>query len=142
MKKINKIKKGVVKVFDFSKECECVVSDSYEKVVAGNKFELCVVCDCIKNKNDDVEIDEVIVVEKKVEHKALKMMIKDDRDAILDFIKNVADLGHKKTISIKELRDLKKRKVIRVIPRWLTRDAKAKGLLVRRGLYSLERLAA
>ena len=61
MKKINKIKKGVVKVFDFNKECECVVSDSYEKVVAGNKFELCVVCDCIKNKNDDVEIDEVIV---------------------------------------------------------------------------------
>jgi hypothetical protein len=141
MKKINKIKKGVVKVFDFSKECECVVSDSYEKVVASNKFELCVLCDCIKNKQVNVEIDEV-VVEKKVEHKALKMMIKDDRDAILDFIKNVADLGYKKTISIKELRDLKKRKVIRVIPRWLTRDAKAKGLLVRRGLYSLERLAA
>ena len=31
MKKINKIKKGVVKVFDFSRECECDIPNMFYK---------------------------------------------------------------------------------------------------------------
>ena len=31
MKKINKIKKGVVKVFNFTKECECDIPNMFYK---------------------------------------------------------------------------------------------------------------
>ena len=42
MKKSNKIKKGLIKVFNFSKECECDIPNMfYKKEVAGSKFELC-----------------------------------------------------------------------------------------------------
>ena len=64
MKKINKIKKGVVKVFDFSRECECDIPNMfYKKEVGGQKFELCAVCDCVKRKHKDIVAD---IVEEKV----------------------------------------------------------------------------
>ena len=55
MNKRNKMKKGIIKVLNFAKVCECLKSDSYEKVVASQKFKLCVLCDCIKNNKDMVE---------------------------------------------------------------------------------------
>ena len=61
MKKSNKIKKGLTKVFNFSKECECDIPNMfYKKEVAGSKFELCAVCDCIKRKDKDLVVDEVV----------------------------------------------------------------------------------
>ena len=61
MNKRNKIKKGIVKIFNFSKECECDIPNMfYMKEVAGSKFELCAVCDCIKRKDKDLVVDEVV----------------------------------------------------------------------------------
>ena len=54
MNKKNKLKKGIIKVFDLTKSCECLKSNSYEKVVASQIFELCVLCDCVKKNKDDI----------------------------------------------------------------------------------------
>jgi hypothetical protein len=64
MIKSNKIKRGIVKIFDFSKECECDIPNMfYKKEVSGSKFELCAVCDCVKRKHKDIVAD---IVEEKV----------------------------------------------------------------------------
>ena len=60
MNKQNKLKKGIIKVFDFTKSCECLKSNSYEKLVASQKFELCVLCDCVKKNKDDIAIQKHI----------------------------------------------------------------------------------
>jgi|TARA_B110000438_G_scaffold249997_1_gene253579 hypothetical protein len=73
MKKINKIKKGVVKVFDFSRECECDIPNMfYKKEVGGQKFELCAVCDCVKRKHKDIVAD---IVEEKVKKVSKRKII-------------------------------------------------------------------
>tara|TARA_B100000780_G_C21087299_1_gene438078 strand:+ start:165 stop:482 length:318 start_codon:yes stop_codon:yes gene_type:complete len=67
MNKRNKIKKGLVKIFNFTKECECDIPNMfYIKEVAGSKFELCAVCDCIKRKDKDMIVDDVVEKVKKV----------------------------------------------------------------------------
>ena len=73
MKKINKIKKGVVKVFDFSRECKCDIPNMfYKKEVGGQKFELCAVCDCVKRKHKDIVAD---IVEEKVKKVSKRKII-------------------------------------------------------------------
>ena len=73
MKKINKIKKGVVKVFDFSRESECDIPNMfYKKEVGGQKFELCAVCDCVKRKHKDIVAD---IVEEKVKKVSKRKII-------------------------------------------------------------------
>ena len=74
MNKRNKMKKGIIKVLNFAKVCECLKSDSYEKVVASQKFKLCVLCDCIKNNKDDVEIQKHI-------DRMVESYAKDDEEA-------------------------------------------------------------
>ena len=67
MKKINKIKKGVVKVFNFTKECECDIPNMfYKKEIGGSKFELCAVCDCVKRKNKSLVAEDVVKEVKRV----------------------------------------------------------------------------
>ena len=48
MKKINKIKKGIVKVFDFQKVCECAKSKTYKMKVANNNYNVCEDCKGMK----------------------------------------------------------------------------------------------
>ena len=88
MKKINKIKKGVVKVFDFSRECECDIPNMfYKKEVGGQKFELCAVCDCVKRKHKDIVAD---IVEEKVKkvskRKIINFQKKILRESYLDML--------------------------------------------------------
>ena len=67
MKKVNKIKKGIVKIFDFTKECDCDIPNMfYKKEVGSQKFQLCAVCDCIVKKHKDIVADEVVEKVKKV----------------------------------------------------------------------------
>ena len=73
MKKVNKIKKGIVKIFDFSRECECDIPNMfYKKEVGGQKFELCAVCDCVKRKHKDIVAD---IVEEKVKKVSKRKII-------------------------------------------------------------------
>ena len=90
MKKINKIKKGVVKVFDFSRECECDIPNMfYKKEVGGQKFELCAVCDCVKRKHKDIVAD---IVEEKVKkvskRKIINFQKKILRESYLDMLED------------------------------------------------------
>ena len=48
MNKINKIKKGIVKVFDFQKVCECEESKTYKMKVANNNYNVCEDCKGMK----------------------------------------------------------------------------------------------
>ena len=90
MKKVNKIKKGIVKIFDFSKECECVSAKMfYEKQVAGQKFELCSACDCLKKKDKDLVVDEVVEKVKKVsKRKIINFQKKKLRESYLMMLKD------------------------------------------------------
>ena len=73
MKKVNKIKKGIVKIFDFSRECDCDIPNMfYKKEVGGQKFELCAVCDCVKRKHKDIVAD---IVEEKVKKVSKRKII-------------------------------------------------------------------
>jgi hypothetical protein len=85
MNKRNKIKKGIVKVFNFSKECECEIPNMfYKKEVAGSQFELCAVCDCVKRKNKDIDEEEVVKkVEKVSKRKVINFQRKKLRDSFL-----------------------------------------------------------
>ena len=88
MKKINKIKKGIVKIFDFSRECECEIPNMfYKKEVCGQKFELCAVCDCIVKKHKDIVVDEVVEKVKKVsKRKIINFQKKKLRESFLDML--------------------------------------------------------
>jgi len=88
MNKRNKIKKGIVKIFDFSKECECDIPNMfYIKEVAGSKFELCAVCDCIVKKHKDIVADEVVEKVKKVsKRKIINFQKKILRESYLDML--------------------------------------------------------
>jgi len=88
MKKVNKIKKGIVKIFDFSRECECEIPNMfYKKEVCGQKFELCAVCDCIVKKHKDIVADEVVEKVKKVsKRKIINFQKKILRESYLDML--------------------------------------------------------
>ena len=88
MNKRNKIKKGLVKIFNFTKECECDIPNMfYIKEVAGSKFELCAVCDCIKRKDKDIVADEVVEKVKKVsKRKIINFQKKILRDSYLTML--------------------------------------------------------
>tara|TARA_B100000780_G_scaffold276172_1_gene244246 strand:- start:569 stop:886 length:318 start_codon:yes stop_codon:yes gene_type:complete len=88
MKKINKIKKGIVKIFDFSRECECEIPNMfYKKEVCGSKFELCAVCDRVKRKDKDIVADEVVEKVKKVsKRKIINFQKKILRDSYLTML--------------------------------------------------------
>ena len=90
MKKINKIKKGIVKIFDFSKDCECEIPNMfYEKEVCGSKFELCAVCDRVKRKDKDLVVDEVVEKVKKVsKRKIINFQKKKLRESYLMMLKD------------------------------------------------------
>ena len=90
MKKVNKIKKGIVKIFDFSKECECVSAKMfYEKQVAGQKFELCSACDCLKKKDKDLVVDEVVEkVEKVSKRKIINFQKKVLRNSFMKMLED------------------------------------------------------
>ena len=85
MNKINKIKKGIVKVFNFAKECECDIPNMfYKKEVSGQKFELCAVCDCVKRKDKDIAEEEVVKkVEKVSKRKVFNFQKKQIRNSFL-----------------------------------------------------------
>ena len=88
MKKVNKIKKGIVKIFDFSRECDCDIPNMfYKKEVGGQKFELCAVCDCVKRKHKDIVAD---IVEEKVKkvskRKIINFQKKILRESYLDML--------------------------------------------------------
>ena len=85
MNKRNKIKKGIVKVFNFAKECECDIPNMfYKKEVSGQKFELCAVCDCVKRKDKDIAEEEVVKkVEKVSKRKVFNFQKKQIRNSFL-----------------------------------------------------------
>jgi len=93
MKKVNKIKKGIVKIFDFTKECDCDIPNMfYKKEVGSQKFQLCAVCDCIVKKHKDIVADEVVEKVKKVsKRKIINFQKKKLRESFLMMLEDAKE---------------------------------------------------
>jgi len=50
MSKEEKIKKGLIKVFYFDKECKCKKSSLFTKRVNSNDYMICNTCNCLGGK--------------------------------------------------------------------------------------------
>ena len=151
MNKINKIKKGIVKVFDFQKECECEKSKTYKMKFADNNYNVCE--DCKGMKKTAISKKKVASVSKIKSEKVIakesskvislpvskKVSISEENklNAIEKFYKIAKHEGFDMMITRQNIIDLERKYLIER-PRWLLKNKKFR---IGYGAYSMIRVS-
>ena len=154
MKKINKIKRGIVKYFNAEIECKCVDANTFKMSVNDKNIFVCEVCHGENNPylgmntgRDNAENFELRIEydnELKKKHKgfvfsssnAKETKLQNKLFAVQNFLKLVKSEGYTSSISRKELIALEKKHGYKLKPNWLMKD---KHYRIKNGVYKLER---
>jgi len=144
MKKINKIKKGIVKVFDFQKVCECEKSKTYKMKFADNNYNVCEDCKGMKKTAiSKKKVASVLEVKKESEKVIAKDNLKVITGALSEkklhriehFLKIAKKEGFEMMVTRQNIIDLERKYHIKR-PVWLMKD---KTYRLGLGAYSLIR---
>ena len=146
MNKINKIKKGIVKVFDFQKVCECEESKTYKMKVANNNYNVCEDCKGMKKTViSKKKVASLLEVKKESEKVVAKDNLKVITGALsekklhrIEHFLNIAKKeGFEMMITRQNIIDLERKYLIER-PRWLLKNKKFR---IGYGAYSMIRVS-
>jgi len=154
MKKINKIKKGIVKYFNAEIECKCVDANTFKMSVNDKNIFVCEVCHGENNpylgirtgtdNSENFKIGVAYQNKLKKKHKgfifsssnAKETKLQNKLFAIQNFLKLVKSEGYAGSITRKEIIALEKKYDKKLKPTWLMKD---KHYHLKAGVYKLER---